>query len=97
MYQMLLIYLTAMALCIWFGPKVSAVVATNDVETEVTNTHAVAGLLIGITPVLNIFFCFFGAWLMTEILKTLKAAKKGDRKAVQDFNRKLKVMFDEQQ
>lgn len=94
MFIIFLIYLTAFGLSTWFGPKVIAVLDRADVKTDITNVDAIAGFLIGIVPVLNIFFVFFGGWILAEITKVLKAEAAGDKNAVKLFNQRLKELND---
>jgi hypothetical protein len=90
MFIMLLIYLVSMGLCIWFGPKLIAVLDRLDVKAEVTPTDALAGLILGVIPVLNIFFVFFGGWILAGVFQVLK---EGTVKDMEDFNSNLKEMF----
>jgi hypothetical protein len=89
---MLVIYLITLALCIWFGPKVVAVIEKRDARAEVENIHAIAALILGLIPAMNIMFLFFGAKLLFDVDKLLKANKYND---IYEFNRKLKELFDE--
>lgn len=89
---MWLIYLVTLGLCIWFGPKVAAVVEKRDARAEVQNVHALAAIIIGIIPAVNILFLFFGAKFLYDVDKLLKANKNED---IYEFNRKLKELFDE--
>jgi hypothetical protein len=93
---MFVIYLVALGLCTWFGPKVSAVLDSYNVEKESTNRDAFVAFTIGLIPVFNIFFVFFGAWLLTDILRVMKESKNGNTEAVKEFNKKLKELFPEQ-
>jgi len=96
MSVMFVIYLIALGLCTWFGPKVSAVLDSYDVEAEITNRDAFVSFVIGLIPVFNIFFVFFGAWLWSDISKVTKEAKAGNKEAVKQFNEKLRKLFHEQ-
>lgn len=92
MYIMLLIYLIILGLCSWFGPKVVAVVEKRDARAEIENVHAIAAFLLGIVPAFNVLFLFFGARLLVDVEKLLKANKASD---IYEFNKKLQELFDE--
>jgi hypothetical protein len=89
---MLLIYLITLGLCTWFGPKVAAVIEERDARAEASNVHAIAAFLLGIIPALNVLFLFFGAILLVDIAKVLKA---DDKAGIYEFNKKLRELFDE--
>jgi hypothetical protein len=92
MVVMLLIYLVILGLSAWFGPKVIAVLDNCDANAEVTNVHALAGFMIGVIPVVNIFFVFFGGWILAELYKVLEEERKGVKGSVDAFNRGLKEL-----
>lgn len=92
---MFLIYLISLALCIWFGPKVAAVIDKRDVRAEITTVHALTGLILGLIPAANILFLFFGAKFLYEIDRVLKATHPNAEADIREFNRKLRETFDE--
>lgn len=89
---MWLIYLVTLGLCTWFGPKVVAVIDKRDVRAEVENLHAIAAFLLGVVPAFNVLFLFFGARLLVDVEKLLKANKVSD---IYKFNKELEDLFDE--
>lgn len=61
-----------------------------DVRAEVNNVDAIAGFIIGIVPFVNMFFVFYGAWLLSDITKVLREAQAGSTTVIQDYNQKLR-------
>jgi hypothetical protein len=88
---MLLIYLVSLGLCTWFGPKIVAITDTLDIRSEVSNKHAVAGFFLGLMPIINILFIFFGGWLLARSLKVLN---RGSAEDIRKFNEELRDMMD---
>lgn len=89
---MLVIYLIALGLCSWFGPTLVAVTNKDDAEAKVTDRDAFAGIIMGLIPVLNIFMVFFGASLLSDIIRVNKEAKRGNREPLRQLNRDLSTV-----
>ena len=92
---MWIIYLTALGLCIWYGPVVAAVLDKLEVEVDINGYFAATGLIIGLIPVVNIWFVMMNVFLITDIHKALRAKKNGDVDAVPELNRKLRDKYGE--
>jgi hypothetical protein len=97
MFVMLLIYLVALGLNIWFSPKVVAIVSECNIRAEIKTVHALSGFLLGLVPALNIIFLFFGARLLVHVDQLLKAEHPGAEAEIKAFNKRLKDLKDEEQ
>ena len=92
---MWIIYLTALGLCTWYGPVVAAVLDKLEVEVDIDRTYATVGFIIGLIPVINIWFVMWNVFLITDIHKALRAKKNGDEEAVPKLNQKLREKYSE--
>jgi nitrogen fixation/metabolism regulation signal transduction histidine kinase len=95
MYIMFLIYLIVLGICTWFGPRLVAVINSCDAKAEIDTKDAIAAFMIGLVPVVNILFVFFGALILAELHQVLKAEREGSKTAVAKFNEGLRELEDD--
>lgn len=89
---LMITYLIILGLNIWFLPKVGAILEVGDIRAAVGTKHAVAALLIGMIPGLNVFTIFVGGILLTKTMALLSATHSMSEVEIDEFNKMLKKL-----